>query len=89
MLMVLTAESPGFALRNFTESVQWLLFQLPSQEYMATTCLDRQQPDLSMHAHLEYHLKERKKTPSVSDPQLLSGSGPSYIHANRDNSILA
>lgn len=60
MLMVLTAESPGFALRNFTESVQWLLFQLPSREYMATTCLDRQQPDLSMHTHLKYHLKERK-----------------------------
>lgn len=28
MLMALTAESPGFALRNFTESVQWLFFQL-------------------------------------------------------------
>lgn len=27
MPMALTAESPGFALRNFTESVQWLFFQ--------------------------------------------------------------
>ncbi len=27
MLMALTAESPGFALRNFTESVQSLFFQ--------------------------------------------------------------
>lgn len=27
MLMVLTSESPGFASRNVTESVQWLFFQ--------------------------------------------------------------
>lgn len=27
MLMALTVESPSFALRNFTESVQWLFFQ--------------------------------------------------------------
>lgn len=44
MLMALTAESPGFALRNFTESVQSLFFQPPSCECReATICLNRQQ----------------------------------------------
>lgn len=33
MLMALTAESPGFALRNFTESVQSLFFSAPPCEY--------------------------------------------------------
>lgn len=43
MLMVFTAESPGFALRNFTESVQEFLFffffSAPPCEYGAV-CLD-------------------------------------------------
>lgn len=60
LLMVLAAEPPGFAQRNFTESVA--VISAPSREYMATTCLHRQQPDLNMHAHFVYHLKYQKKS---------------------------
>lgn len=37
MLMVLTAESPGFALRNFTESGQLLLFHVTIWQQLVYT----------------------------------------------------
>lgn len=83
--MVLTAESPGFAQRNFTESVA--VISAPSREYMATTCLHRQQPDLNMHAHFASKIPE--EIPSISDTKRFSCSVPSYICANREVAILA
>lgn len=37
MLMDLTAESPGFALRNFTESGQVLVFHVTKHMYLVYT----------------------------------------------------
>lgn len=37
MLMGLTAESPGFALRNFTESGQVLVFHVTKHMYLVYT----------------------------------------------------